>query len=159
MWDNRATKKGKQPDYKCKDKSCNKAVWLNTESKAVNKKVKLQSVADAFKVLNQAGDVPPWTARNANEWVAERFEGADIDSLDDEQVDQLLKLLSDRLDTLKSGIGDERKNVIDKIKSLFDSGEHLANYLKDFKGLSGEKLEELTLPELKKIEADVDIPF
>jgi hypothetical protein len=25
--------------------------------------------------------------------------------------------------------------------------------------LSGEKLEELTLPELKKIEADVDIPF
>lgn len=29
MWDNRATKKGKQPDYKCRDKSCNKAIWLN----------------------------------------------------------------------------------------------------------------------------------
>jgi hypothetical protein len=31
MWDNRETKKGKQPDYKCKDKSCNKAVWLPKE--------------------------------------------------------------------------------------------------------------------------------
>lgn len=33
MWDNRETKKGKQPDYKCKDKSCNKAVWLDSEPK------------------------------------------------------------------------------------------------------------------------------
>lgn len=28
MWDNRSTKKGNQPDFKCKDRSCNKAVWL-----------------------------------------------------------------------------------------------------------------------------------
>lgn len=27
MWDNRATKTGKQPDFKCKDKQCGKAVW------------------------------------------------------------------------------------------------------------------------------------
>ena len=33
MWDNRATKKGRQPDYKCKDKACNKAVWLDSEAK------------------------------------------------------------------------------------------------------------------------------
>lgn len=32
MWDNRDTKKGKQPDFKCKDKSCNKAVWLPKEA-------------------------------------------------------------------------------------------------------------------------------
>lgn len=30
MWDNRATKKGRQPDFKCKDKGCNKAVWLDS---------------------------------------------------------------------------------------------------------------------------------
>lgn len=30
MWDNRATKKGKQPDFKCKKKDCNKAVWLDS---------------------------------------------------------------------------------------------------------------------------------
>ena len=34
MWDNRETKKGKQPDYKCKDKSCDRAIWLNDEAKA-----------------------------------------------------------------------------------------------------------------------------
>ncbi len=28
MWDNRETKKGKQPDYKCKNRDCSKAVWL-----------------------------------------------------------------------------------------------------------------------------------
>ncbi len=29
MWDNRETKKSpKQPDYKCKNKQCDKAVWL-----------------------------------------------------------------------------------------------------------------------------------
>lgn len=29
MYDNRATKKGRQPDYKCKDRACNKAIWLD----------------------------------------------------------------------------------------------------------------------------------
>lgn len=31
MWDNRETKKGNQPDYKCKSRSCNKGVWLPKE--------------------------------------------------------------------------------------------------------------------------------
>lgn len=30
MWDNRATKRGRQPDFKCKDKTCGKAVWLDS---------------------------------------------------------------------------------------------------------------------------------
>ena len=30
MWDNRVNKKNpKGPDYKCKDKGCNEAIWLN----------------------------------------------------------------------------------------------------------------------------------
>lgn len=32
MWDNRTTKKGNQPDFKCKDKSCDKAVWVNRKA-------------------------------------------------------------------------------------------------------------------------------
>lgn len=28
MWDNRTTKKGKQPDFKCRDKKCDKPIWL-----------------------------------------------------------------------------------------------------------------------------------
>jgi hypothetical protein len=31
MWDNRETKKGRQPDFKCKDKGCGKAIWLDKE--------------------------------------------------------------------------------------------------------------------------------
>lgn len=33
MWDNRETKKSpKQPDYKCKNKQCDKAIWLEKRS-------------------------------------------------------------------------------------------------------------------------------
>ena len=35
MWDNSETKKGKQPDYACKDKqNCGKGVWLKDSEKA-----------------------------------------------------------------------------------------------------------------------------
>ncbi len=35
MWDNRQTKKNpKQPDYKCKNKQCDKAVWLKAKDDA-----------------------------------------------------------------------------------------------------------------------------
>ena len=35
MWDNSETKKGKQPDYACKDKQgCGKGVWLKDSEKA-----------------------------------------------------------------------------------------------------------------------------
>jgi hypothetical protein len=29
MWDNRLTKKGRQPDLKCRDRECDKAIWLD----------------------------------------------------------------------------------------------------------------------------------
>ena len=31
MWDNRNRKKGNQPDFKCKDKECDGAIWLDKE--------------------------------------------------------------------------------------------------------------------------------
>lgn len=35
MWDNRETKRNpKQPDYKCKDKSCGHAIWLDSKKKS-----------------------------------------------------------------------------------------------------------------------------
>jgi len=37
MWDNRETKKGKQPDYRCKNKDgCGKAVWLDKSEPSSN---------------------------------------------------------------------------------------------------------------------------
>ena len=34
-WDNRLTKKGKQPDYRCKDRSCDGAIWLTPKTGSV----------------------------------------------------------------------------------------------------------------------------
>lgn len=48
MWDNRATKKGRQPDFKCKDKACNKAVWLDSNSTEIK-----QIVVTEIEVLNE----------------------------------------------------------------------------------------------------------
>lgn len=154
VWDNRKTKKGRQPDFKCKDRSCDKAVWLNSESKEARHKALIQGVSDAFKLLNQAGDVPVWTAKSANQWVAERFGGAEISSLEEVQINELLKMLTERHDKLKGG---DRETIIAAIKSNFDSEEHLNNYLKD--QYKGQKIEEMGLGELKALESDVAVPF
>lgn len=167
MWDNRQTKKGNQPDFKCKDRGCNKGVWLNQDaverpkrasSKDVDesRRVLIGSVADAFKVLNKLGHVPPWTKKAANEYVAIHFQGAaNVDELDDDQLNDLLRMLSEKIDGLKGG--DEKKaNLIAAIRANFDTDQHLANYMIDHGGM---KLEDLTIPELVVIDEDLRIPF
>jgi hypothetical protein len=167
MWDNRQTKKGNQPDFKCKDRNCNKGIWLDSQevekpkrasSKGVDesRRVLVQSVADGFKVLNKLGDAPPWTKRTVNDFVALHFQGAaGVDELDDEQISDLLRMVSEKIDSLKGG--PERKaNIILSIKSYFDTDKHLENFMKDH---GGKKLEELTIPELEKIELGVTVPF
>lgn len=120
------------------------------------RRVLIQSVADSFKLLNSAGDVPPWTPKTANDFVAVHFQGAaSVDELDDDQVSDLLKLLSERLDSLKNGEA-KKKALIESIKSYFDTEEHLKNYLKDH---GGKPIEQYTIPELEKIELDVSVPF
>lgn len=59
MWDNSDIKKGKAPDYKCKDKSCDGAVWLDG---AARKKGGAAAAAPAAKQGNarpQNGDRYP----------------------------------------------------------------------------------------------------
>jgi hypothetical protein len=155
MWDNRTTKKGRQPDFKCKDRQCNKAVWLDSDSGAVARKQKIQAVSDAFKVLNQKGDTPLWTKSSANAFVAERFEGLDgVDALDDSQLDELLKILCDRIDGFKDSA---RSDTIASIKSNFKSDKELHIYLDE--RFKGKRLEEMTVSELKEVYDDVTIPF
>jgi hypothetical protein len=144
-----------------------KPVETKTEAKVTSKqsaprakidkvrKTLIQSVADAFKLLNELGDQPKWTQKTANAFVAQNFEGvADVDGLDDGQVSDLLKLLSERVDNLKSG--SRKAGVIKSIKTNFDSDKHLQAYL-DEKGLK--PLEELSISELDSIDRDVSIPF
>lgn len=107
MWDNRATKKGRQPDYKCKDKSCNKAVWLdsvvteadfeNTERLAL-----FNAIKAAGKTLNGIGDKPEWTLSRANAFANDNFNGTGgVDALTLPQLAEMAKLLSARIDSLK----------------------------------------------------------
>lgn len=121
-----------------------------------SRRVLIQGVAEAFKLLNKLGDTPQWTKNSANEFVALHFQGAaGVDYLEDEQVSDLLRMLTERVDVLKSG-GDRKQDLIASIKTYFDSDEKLVNYMKDH---GGKKLEELTIPELEAIEDDQKIPF
>lgn len=168
MWDNRTSKRNpRAPDYKCKDRSCDGAIWLNNETQDKPKRasakdvdesrrVLIQSVADGFKVLNKLGHVPPWTQNSANEYVALHFQGAaGVDELDDGQVSDLLRMLSEKIDGLKGG-GEKKKSLIASIETNFDTPTHLENYMKDH---GGKKLEDLSIPELEAIEKEVGIPF
>lgn len=120
--------------------------------------VLVKTVAQAFKLLNDAGDQPQWTKKTANEYVALHFQGAaGVDELEDDQLNDLLRMLSERSDTLKKGSDPEKKKTLmDSIKTYFDSEQHLVNYMKDH---GGKKLEELSIAELQAIEDDVKIPF
>jgi len=120
------------------------------------RRVLVQSVVDAFKTLNKLGDVPPWTPAKSNEYVALHFMGAaGVDELGDDQVSDLLRMLSERIDSLKGG-AEKKTNLIASIRSFFDTDKHLENFMKDH---GGKKLEELTIPELETIELDVKVPF
>jgi len=171
MWDNRESKRNpKAPDYKCKNRSCDGAIWLNSEgekpaekpkrasSKDVDesRRVIIQSIADGFKHLNKLGHVPPWTRRTVNDYVSVHFQGAaGVDELEDDQLNDLLRMVSEKIDSLKGG--DEKKaNIIASIKTNFDSDTHLENYMKDH---GGKKLEDLSIPELEAIETEVGVPF
>lgn len=120
------------------------------------RRVLIKSVADAFKALNSAGDVPPWTPKAANDFVAVHFEGAaSVDDLEDDQVSDLLRMLSERLDSVKNG-SERKTHLIESIRSHFDTELQLVNYLKDH---GGKPIDHYTVKELEDIEADVKIPF
>jgi hypothetical protein len=135
----------KQPQKRASKKNVNDA-----------RVVLIKSVADAFKALNAAGDVPAWTPKAANDFVAVHFEGAaSVDELEDDQVSDLLRMLSERLDSVKHG-RERKANLIESIKTYFDTEKHLENYLKDH---GGKSLDQYTIAELEKIELDVSVPF
>lgn len=173
MWDNRESKRNpKAPDYKCKDRSCDGAVWSKASDedrptppprKRVDetKGVLIKSVADAFKLLNDLGYQPQWTKKTANEYVSVHFQGAaGVDQIEEDQLNDLLRMLSEKIDLLKQGAGEdrERADIIAAIRSNFDSDAHLENYVKEHNYESA-KLEELTTAQLETIRADVDLPF
>lgn len=59
----------------------------------------ISGVRDAFKLLNKAGDVPPWTPKLMNEFAVKNF-GVKVDDLELEPLRDMVKILSLRLDGL-----------------------------------------------------------
>lgn len=107
MWDNRATKKGRQPDYKCKDKKCNKAVWLDsvtpeTDFEVTERAALFTAIKGAGKTLNSMRDTPEWTLSRANAFANDNFNtDKGVDGLTVPQLAEMAQLMSARIDELK----------------------------------------------------------
>ena len=71
---------------------------------AVERETLLEGIKDAFKLLNKAGDVPPWTPKLMDEFAIKKF-GLKANELEPVPLRELLKILSLRLDDLKKGSG------------------------------------------------------
>lgn len=159
MWDNRATKKGKQPDFKCKDKACNKAVWLDGAAKSEATQLR-QAAVDVCKLLNEAGDEPQWTAKTLNEYSLREY-GKAADSLELQPLRELVKKLSLRLDELKKPKTDpadkeKREEMIDKIVAEFKE-EDIDRQVAETYGKDA-VLEHLSLVQLETLYGEL-IPF
>lgn len=76
-----------------------------------------QGVADVCKLLNKAGDTPPWTAKKVDEFAVQEF-GAKVDVLELEPLRDLLKKLSLKLDAVKAAAkgGDLETEIARKAK-------------------------------------------
>lgn len=78
MWDNRATKKGKQPDFKCKaDRDqCNGAIWVGDTAPVSPPTPEANPEAQAKPKASQKGDMPPDTPGDLRDhdpsWAADR---------------------------------------------------------------------------------------
>jgi hypothetical protein len=161
MWDNRATKKGRQPDFKCKDKACNKAVWLDSESKKTELTQLKQAAVDQCKLLNEHGDEPQWTAKRLNEFAVQEY-GLSADRLELEPMRELVKKLSLRYDELRKDRTEKpddkqkREAMIDKIVNEFNE-EDIDRHLAETYG-PNTVIENLSLIQLVSLH-DALIPF
>lgn len=142
------------------------AGMIEAETKALK-----QAIVTAAKTLNEMGDhdvadgVPLWGTKRVNDFSKAHFANKGVDDLDTAQLNEMAKLLCERMDAIKktgeipaaSDGNAERDSLIAGIKSNFDSEKHLDTYLKEhkFKGT----LDQLTTPQLKKIHGEVEVPF
>jgi hypothetical protein len=167
MWDNRATKRGRQPDYKCKNKSCDKAIWLNNESMpqddAPMREEWFATIRAAGRTLNSLGDSPEWKLTRCNAFANENFNTTGgVQGLTIPQLAELARLMSNRIDDLKGkkrGCGP--KNTADETErrvliNLCKDQELLQKTLDE--KFEGQKLEDLSLDALKDLQDEL-FPF
>lgn len=165
MWNNRESKRNpKAPDYKCKNTSCDGAIWLPAEESkpAVNQGELVafrKAAVDQCQLLNKAGDVPPWTAKRLDAFAVTEY-GAKADDLELEPLRELVKKLSARYDRMVKPVpaGEPDAAQIDMIAKI--EGDYKAEDIKrELKeNFKGRPLESLSVPELNDL-YDSLIPF
>lgn len=150
MWDNRETKKGNQPDFKCKSKSCNKAVWLPkepiTEGYGEDQILRDQYFAQAEKLLSGVEEDRRKEALGR------------LLMLSTEDMGKKVLELAENARKKKGGPpeDDERLKLIEKIEDGIDE-DQIQKYISEhYEGLH---LSELSLEVLNKLYSDLYIPF
>ena len=82
MWDNRATKKGKQPDYKCQDKECDTAIWLDSITDTLRQQAETAAIsatidtAEAQRVIEAIHSGDLGRILRAQDWLGSRLDGS-----------------------------------------------------------------------------------
>jgi hypothetical protein len=173
MWDNRESKRNpKAPDYKCKNKACNGAVWEDSQATTESSKPASdtsgesaavlafrEQIKGAAQALNDGGDVdehgePKWTVQSINALAREHFDGP-VATLGEKHLGELAEMFSQRLEAMRKGATERRTNIIASIES--EAGAEISAYLKQHH--EGKSLEELTTAELVKAENELTVPF
>lgn len=147
MWDNRATKKGRQPDYKCKDKGCDKAVWLDSakpEQGLTTKESAIMALmAEAEKLL------PPDSKK------LDVLRGiSDPDELG-QKIDLLIQAKRRKEAAANDPAEKERLALIEAISRDVSPDEIRSELARTY---GGRLINELTLDELVQLQTDT-IPF
>lgn len=141
-----------QPAQKPATQEHMKKVINSTELAALK-----QAAVDACKVLNEAGDKPTWSAKRLNEFSLSEF-NAEVDQLNLDQMRELVKRLSNRLDVVKKSKAPDKAREA-KIAELLKSNtkKEIADAQAELK-LVG-VFEELSLSELTELDEYLKVPF
>lgn len=167
MWDNRESKRNpRAPDYKCKNKNCNGALWEDAKEPAPTLDdaaigALREQIKGAAQALNDAGDLaddgsgPRWTVQSINAMAKEHF-GGPVASLGVDVLGQLAEMFSQRLEDTRQTASQRRKDIISSINASAPKEEIDAVLREEY---AGRTLEELTTVELHAVDKTVGIPF
>lgn len=148
MWDNREGKRNpRAPDFKCKTKSCNGAIWAQDEPKETAQQVAIR------ELMGQAERLLPPDSKK----LAQLRSVTDVTELG-QKVQILIDLKKKKSQTAADPKEAERQGWIATVANSFTANEvDSAEYL--IENYDGAELSELSTEQLQAINADLNIPF
>jgi hypothetical protein len=156
MWDNRTTKKGKQPDFKCKDKNCNKAVWVHSSSQEPATMGYGPDQVLRDELFNQAEQL---LAKLPEEKRKEKLEN--LKKLPTEEMGKKVNELAENARKKAAAADPVEQDRLQKIRQLragANSPEQIAAYIRE-NYLTDQPLEELSADLVIQLHEDIYLPF